>query len=156
MSEPARPMQRDADDTGPLAKSLPSRTRSFAEILGGLTKLEAVRGGLILAPDGLVITSTLPAGFEIEALAAVGATLGRELELGSERLGRGELRTAVFAAADGMILMGASLVGFLILLGDRTVDVAMVRAALRQALSRLPGHPPSVSTMPQGGAGRGA
>ena len=140
MSELARPMGPGTDNAGPVEESPPSRARLFAEILGGLTKLEGVRGGLIVAPDGLVITSALPARLAVESLAAVGATLGRELELGTERLGRGELRTAVFAAADGVILMGTSLVGFLILLGDRSADVAAVRAALRQALPRLDGH----------------
>jgi predicted regulator of Ras-like GTPase activity (Roadblock/LC7/MglB family) len=141
MSERARATAWDNDGAGP-AVAPPLRGGSFAEVLGGLTKLEGVRGGLIVAPDGLVIASTLPARFAVEALAAVGAMLGRELERGTERLGRGELRTAVFAAPDGTILMGASLVGFLILLGDRDADLTAVRTALREALPRLDGHSP--------------
>lgn len=117
----------------------PSRARVFTETLVSLAHFKGVRGGLIVAPDGLVITSTLPGRSTIEALAAVGASLGRELERGADRFGRGELRTAVFTGADGILLLGASLVGFLILLGDRTVDVTAVRAALRRALPRLRG-----------------
>jgi predicted regulator of Ras-like GTPase activity (Roadblock/LC7/MglB family) len=140
MSERARQAEWDRDGAGPDVASPPSRARSFNEILAELTKLGGVRGGLIVAPDGLVIASTLHARFAVEALAALGATLGRELERGTERLGRGELRTAVFAAPDGMIVMGTSPVGFLILLGDRDTEVAAVRTALREVLPRLDGH----------------
>jgi predicted regulator of Ras-like GTPase activity (Roadblock/LC7/MglB family) len=141
MSGRARPAW-DTDDAGPVVAPPPLRGRSLTEILGGLTKLGGVRGGLIVAPDGLVIASTLPARFAVEALAAVGAMLGRELERGAERLGRGEFRTAMFAAPDGTILMGASPVGFLILLGDRDTDLTAVRTALRETLPRLDGHSP--------------
>ena len=137
MSEPARSPGLDG-----VVESHPLRGRSFAEILDALAKLEGIRGGLLVAPDGLVIASTLSTRFAVEALAAVGAALGRELERGTERFGRGELRTAVFAAADGMIVMGTSLVGFLILLGERSTDVAAARTALRHALSRLQAHSP--------------
>ena len=92
-----------------------------------------------MTPDGLVISSELPARSAAEPLAAVGATLGRELELGAERLGRGEFRTALFSADDGTILVGSSLVGFLILLSDPSADIAAVRTALRKAVGRLPG-----------------
>ena len=109
----------------------------FREILGGLAKLEGVRGGLIVTPDGLVIASELPALSGAEPLAAVGATLGRELELGTERLGRGEFRTALFLADDGAIFVGASRVGFLILVSDQRADIAAVGTALRQAVGGL-------------------
>jgi len=136
MSELVRPSGSDE-----IAGSHPSHG-PLAEILRTLASREGMRGGLLVAPDGLVVASALSTGFAVEALAAVGATLGRELERGTERFGRGELRTAVFAAADGVILMGTSLVGFLILLGERSIDVAATRAALGQALSRLEAHSP--------------
>jgi predicted regulator of Ras-like GTPase activity (Roadblock/LC7/MglB family) len=139
MSELAHPTPLGADRVGLLAESPPSRARVFTETLVSLAHFKGVRGGLLVAPDGLVITSTLPGRAVVEALGAVGASLGRELERGADRFGRGELKTAVFAAAEGIILLGASLTGFLILLADRSVDVTAVRAALRRALPRLQG-----------------
>ena len=123
--------------TGPGAGG--SRARAFREILAALARLERIRGVLIVTPDGLVIASHLPSPAPAEALAALGAALGRELELGEERLGRGTFRTASFSAADGTIVVGAGAVGFLVLVGDRDVDLASVRPALIRALGRLRG-----------------
>ena len=140
MGEETRPIERGAEGVRPPARSPAlSRARAFREILSSLAKLGGVRGGLIVTPDGLVITSELPARSAAEPLAAVGAALGRELELGAEHLGRGEFRTALFSADDGTILVGGSLVGFLILLSDPSADIAAVRTALRQAAGRLQG-----------------
>jgi len=90
-----------------------------------------------VTPDGLVITTDLPSQSPADALAAFGATLGRELELGADRLGRGGFNAAVFSAADGTIFVGGHPIGFLVLIGDQDVDVAAVRSALGQALDRL-------------------
>jgi len=81
----------------------PSRAQAFRETLSELTRLDGVRGGLIVTPDGLVITSELPPRFPVEALAALAATLGRELELGASRLERGAFRTALFSADAGTV-----------------------------------------------------
>jgi len=115
----------------------PSRARAFRELLAGLARLEGVRGGLIVTPDGLVITAELPPRSPEEALAALGATLGRELELGADRLGHGPFRTALFATDDGTLFVGGSPIGFVIVLGNRSVDAASVRMALAKALDRL-------------------
>jgi len=139
MSELAPSTRLGADRVGFVAESPPSRARVFSETLASLAHFEGVRGGLIVAPDGLVIASTLPGRSAGEALAAVGASLGRELERGADRLGRGEFRMAVFAGAEGLILLGASLIGFLMLIGDRNIDVAAVRTALGRALPQLHG-----------------
>jgi len=45
--------------------------------------------GVIVAPDGLVIASELPSHVPVEALSALAATLGRELEVRGPRLRRG-------------------------------------------------------------------
>ena len=115
----------------------PSRARVFKEILAGLSTLPGILGALLVTPDGLVITAALPPRSQVEALAALGATLGRELELGAERLGRGAFRTAFFAGDNGTLFVGSSLIGFLILPGDKTANVASVRVALVRALDRI-------------------
>ena len=109
----------------------------FKEIVASLSAAASVRGGLLVTPDGLVIIADLPPHSQVEALAALGATLGRELELGSARLGRGAFRVAVFAADGGTLFVCGSRPGFLILVGDRNVDVTSVRMALGRALDRL-------------------
>src|SRR5262250_610542 len=85
------------------ADTRPTRASVFRDLVAGLAKRDGVRGGLLVTPDGLVITSAFPAGASVEALAALGATLGRQLELGP----RG-FTTALFAADDGMLLVGGS------------------------------------------------
>src|SRR5207249_11038720 len=97
----------DAHDAGsrapPGAAPRPSRARVFKEIHASLSKVASIRGGLLVTPDGLVITAHLPPRSQVEALAALGATLGRELELGSARLERGAFRMALFAADNGTL-----------------------------------------------------
>jgi len=119
------------------AASRPSRARVFKEIVADLSRVPSVRGSLLVTPDGLVITAELPPRAPVEGLAALGATIGRELEEGSARLGRGPFRMAVFAADGGTLFVCGSRPGFLIVLGDRNVDVTSVRTALAGAVDRL-------------------
>lgn len=135
MAEPAGPGAAMGADAAPRF----SRAREFKEVLGELTRMDGVRGGLMVAPDGLVLTAELPACFPVEAVGALAATLARELELGPERDERRGFRTALFSADDGTIFVGGSPVGYLILLGDRNVNLASVRIALRKAVDRLHG-----------------
>ena len=116
-----------------------SRAQAFRETVFELIRLDGVRGGLIVTPDGLVITSELPPRFPVEALAALAATLGRELELGATRLERGAFRTAMFSADDGTVFVGGSPVGYLTLVADRNVNAEAVQAALGRAVDRLRG-----------------
>ena len=137
MADPQTPSDppRDADGIAPR----PSRAQAFRETLFELIRLDGVRGGLIVTPDGLVITSELPPRFPVEALAALAATLGRELELGATRLERGAFRTALFSADDGTVFVGGSPVGYVTLVADRNVNVEAVRTALGGAVDRLRG-----------------
>ena len=121
----------------PLPARRPLRARAFKETVASLATVASVRGVLIVAPDGLVITASLPPRSPVEALAALGAALGRELEVGSARLGRSPLRAAVFVADHGTLFVGASRIGFVIVLGDGSAPVASVREALAGALDRL-------------------
>jgi predicted regulator of Ras-like GTPase activity (Roadblock/LC7/MglB family) len=113
------------------------RGQAFRDILHGLIRTEHVRGGAIVAADGFVITSELPKETGVEALAALTATLGRELEVGAARLGRGEVQTAVFAAEDGTLAVGATHVGFLVIIGDRELNHANARTAMRKAVAAI-------------------
>lgn len=127
---------------GPSAESAagssgPSRRREFQEIIKELTRLDRVRGGLLVAPDGFVIASELPREIPVEPLAALAATLGRELEVGAARLKREPFLTALFSSDDGTLFLGGSPVGFLVVLGDREVNVGMIRVALRKAIDAI-------------------
>ena len=142
MSEPTSYAERvapphDVAVTAAATPARPSRARLFKEILAGLSTTSGIRGGLLVTPDGLVITSDLPPRSQVEALAALGATLGRELELGAGRLGRQAFRTAFFSGEHGTLFVGSSQIGFLVLIGDRTADIASVRVALARALDHL-------------------
>lgn len=117
----------------------PSRAQQVREILGKLGQLAGVRGGLIVTPDGFVITADLPPPISAEELAALGATLGRELELGMDQLARGTFRTAFFSTDGGAIFLGGSTIGFVILLGDTGAEPAAVAPALLEAVASLEG-----------------
>jgi len=117
----------------------PSRAQQVRDILGNLGQLAGVRGGLIATPDGFVITANLPSPISAEELAALGATLGRELELGMDRLARGTFRTAFFSTDGGAIFLGGSPIGFVILLGDAGAEPAAISPALLEAVARLEG-----------------
>jgi predicted regulator of Ras-like GTPase activity (Roadblock/LC7/MglB family) len=108
--------------------------RDFRELLRGLVRLPRVRGGLIVAPDGFVIASELPRSVAVEPIAALTATLGRELELGASRLQRGKVHTAMFSADDGTLFLGLTPIGFVVLLGERDANLTAVRASLKGAL----------------------
>ncbi len=110
-----------------------SRAAAFRDALEDLAGLDHVRGGALVAPDGFVIAAELPQGIEIDAVAALVATLGRQLELGAARLGRGALAIAQFSAEGGALLLCETPVGFLVVLGDRHVTIGPLRAALRRA-----------------------
>jgi predicted regulator of Ras-like GTPase activity (Roadblock/LC7/MglB family) len=138
MADPRTTADSTPPDPGGTAPR-PSRAQAFRETLFELIRLDGVRGGLIVTPDGLVITSELPPRFPVEALAALAATLGRELELGATRLERGGFRTALFSADDGTVFVGGSPVGYLTLVADRNVNVEAVRASLGRAVDRLRG-----------------
>jgi predicted regulator of Ras-like GTPase activity (Roadblock/LC7/MglB family) len=116
-----------------------SRARQFRETLAELGRLGGIRGGLIVTPDGLVITARLPASMAAEPLAALAATLGRELETTMDELGRGSFRTALFSADDGTLFVGGSPVGYVVLVSDAAADTEAVLAALRNALTHLSG-----------------
>src|SRR5262245_12219459 len=134
-----------ADDAAPIGRldlagtPRTSRAQQFKDILSDLGRLGGVRGGLIVTPDGLLVTADLPPRISGEALAALAATLGRELEVGMDQLGRGVFRTAFFSAADGTIFVGGSAIGFLIVLADAGAEPATVTPALRKSLDRLEG-----------------
>ena len=116
-----------------------SRAHELRRVLAELSALSRVRGGLMVTPDGLVIASTLPSTYGAEALAALGATLGRELELGADRLGRGAFRTAAFSGTEGTLIVGGHAVGFIVLVADAQADPAPAQRALRASLPRLGG-----------------
>ena len=114
-----------------------SRAARVRRILEGLGRVAGVRGGIIVAPDGFLIAAALGGGLETEALAALTATLGRELELGAGRLNQGTFDTAVFTAADGTLVLGGSPVGFLAVVATRAADVGLIRAEMKRALEAV-------------------
>ena len=87
---------------------VPSRAAAVRSILGDLARIPGIRGGLLIASDGFVIASSLPAELAVDPLAALATTLGRELELGTSRLNRGMVTTAFFTADEGSLFLGPS------------------------------------------------
>jgi predicted regulator of Ras-like GTPase activity (Roadblock/LC7/MglB family) len=116
---------------------VPSRSAAVRSILGEVAKIAGVRGGLLIASDGFVIASTLPAEVAVDPLAALATTLGRELELGTGRLNRGSFSSAFFSADDGSVFLGPSPLGFVLVLAERGCEIGTVRGEFRKALDIL-------------------
>ena len=115
----------------------PELGRDLRRLLAELLKLEHIIGGLVVAPDGLVIAADLPREIEAEPLSALAATLGRELELRGPRLRRGTFPMAQFASVSGAVFLGSTPVGFIVLLGEPRADWDTTRAALRRAVGTV-------------------
>jgi predicted regulator of Ras-like GTPase activity (Roadblock/LC7/MglB family) len=119
------------------AAARPELGRDLRSVLAELLKLDRIIGGLVVAPDGLVIASDLPREIQAEPLSALAATLGRELELRGPRLRRGTFPMAQFASVSGAAFIGSTPVGFVVLLGEPQADWETIRAALRSAVGAV-------------------
>lgn len=111
--------------------------RNFRELIRTLRAHPGVRGGLFVAPDGLVIAAEVPADVPVEALSALAATLGRELEVGGARTVRGRFEVAHFAGAGGGLFLGATPIGFIVLLVGADGDAPALGRALREAVEAV-------------------
>jgi predicted regulator of Ras-like GTPase activity (Roadblock/LC7/MglB family) len=114
-----------------------SRGRQVRDIVQSLGHLHAVRGALLVAPDGFVIAAEMPPSIALEPLAALAATLGRDLEVGATRLGRGAFQTALFSADDGTLFLAASRIGFVVTVAEPQANFQAIRAALEEAVTLI-------------------
>ena len=114
-----------------------SRGGQVRNIVHELKRLHWVRGALIVAADGFVIAADLPSAIAVDPLAALAATLGRELETSATRLGRSSFSTAMFSADDGTMFLATSRIGYLVVLADQQVKVDAIRGALGDAVALI-------------------
>jgi predicted regulator of Ras-like GTPase activity (Roadblock/LC7/MglB family) len=114
----------------------PGRGHELRALLRDVVALPGVRGGLIVAADGLAIAAELPGG-AVEALSALAATLGRELELRGPRVRRGAFLAAHFTGTEGSVFVVSSPIGFLVVVADGGANADAVRYALRGATELL-------------------
>jgi predicted regulator of Ras-like GTPase activity (Roadblock/LC7/MglB family) len=112
----------------------PGDGRDVRAILGALAHTEGVRGALLVAPDGLVIASELPEGIGVEALSALAATLGRELELRASLPGHGAFSVARFEGHAGIMILGTTAIGFVVVLAGTGTDEARLAEEVRAAV----------------------
>jgi predicted regulator of Ras-like GTPase activity (Roadblock/LC7/MglB family) len=114
-----------------------SRGRQVRDIVQTVARLHGVKGAAIVAPDGFVIAAEVPEGVAAESLAALAATLGRDLEVGATRLGRGAFQTALFSADDGTLFLATSPIGFVVALAEPQASLQAVRGALAEAVGLI-------------------
>ena len=114
-----------------------SRGRQVRDVGQTIARLHGVKGAAIVAADGFVIAAEVPEGVSVESLAALAATLGRDLEVGASRLGRGAFQTALFSADDGTLYLAASRIGFVVTLADPQANFQAIRAALEEAVTLI-------------------
>ncbi|MEX2148505.1 MAG: roadblock/LC7 domain-containing protein [Candidatus Rokuibacteriota bacterium] len=114
-----------------------ARGRHVCDVVERLVDLHLVRGAMIVAPDGFVIAAQLPPALAVEPLAALAATLGRELEINAARLGGTPFQTALFSADDGTLCLGTTRIGFVVVLAEPHANLHTIRAAVRDAVARI-------------------
>ena len=114
-----------------------SRGRQVCDVVQALARAATVRGALLVAPDGFAIAAEVPPAVAIEPLAALAATLGRDLEVGASRLGRGAFQTAMFSSDDGTLFLAASCIGFMVALAEPQGSVQAIRGALEEAVTAI-------------------
>jgi predicted regulator of Ras-like GTPase activity (Roadblock/LC7/MglB family) len=114
-----------------------SRGRHVRDIVQELKRLHWVRGALLVAADGFVIAAEMPPAVAVEPLAALTATLGRELETSATRMGRPAFCSALFSADDGAMFLATSRIGYLVVMADQQVNVQAVRGALADAVALI-------------------
>jgi predicted regulator of Ras-like GTPase activity (Roadblock/LC7/MglB family) len=114
-----------------------ARGRHVCDVVEHLVGLHLVRGAMIVAPDGFVIAAQIPPALAVEPLAALAATLGRELEINAARLGRTPFQTALFSADDGALCLGTTRIGFVVVLAEPHANLHTIRAAVREAVARI-------------------
>jgi len=117
-----------------VSAALPADGRDVRAVLSALGRAEGVRGALLVAADGLVIAAALPEGIGVEALSALAATLGRELELRASLAGHGAFSLAYFEAEAGSLILGTTAIGFVIVLTEAGCDEAPLAEALHGAI----------------------
>ena len=115
----------------------PSRGRFVRDVVQQLLKLRAVRGALLVAPDGFVIAAEVPNAVAIEPLAAMAARLGRDLESSAGRMGRASFSTAMFSGPDGPMFLAAAPIGYVVVLAEQRANHEAIRSATEEAVALL-------------------
>jgi predicted regulator of Ras-like GTPase activity (Roadblock/LC7/MglB family) len=111
--------------------------RDIRAVLHRLAETASVHGALLVAPDGLVIASALREVVAVEALSALAATLGRELELRAGLPGPGAFGIAQFASESGALLLGSTAIGFVVVLAGEPPDRARLTDDVRDAVATI-------------------
>jgi predicted regulator of Ras-like GTPase activity (Roadblock/LC7/MglB family) len=115
----------------------PSRGRYVRDVVQQLLKLRSIRGALLVAPDGFLISADMRESAAVEPLAAMAARFGRELEATATRMGRASFSTAMFAAEDGAMFVAAAPIGYIVVLADQQADLETIRTAVEEAVALI-------------------
>jgi predicted regulator of Ras-like GTPase activity (Roadblock/LC7/MglB family) len=92
--------------------------RDLRGVLGRVAATDGVQAALLVAPDGLIIASAVRDELAVDAISALAATLGRELERRAAPSADGPLGIAQFASERGTFFLGATAIGFVVVLAD--------------------------------------
>lgn len=107
-------------------------TPDFRAVLERLTHVRGVRGALVVdAADGLPLASALRDGEDAGAVAALAGALSGRLQRAADAAGLGAARLVLLRGESGL-LCAAPVAGelLLVVLGDATANVGLVRLAL--------------------------
>lgn len=112
------------------------------EALVELNKLRGVRGSLLVAPDGMVVTSALAEGLQEDVVGAMAASVATTALRCLERMGIGRLSQALLDATNGKLFLCDAGVGYLVTLADPDVNTGLIRVEMRAAAEKIRGKAP--------------
>jgi predicted regulator of Ras-like GTPase activity (Roadblock/LC7/MglB family) len=115
----------------------PSRGRYVRDVVQQLLRLGSIRGALLVATDGLVIAAEVPDATAVEPLGAMAARVGRDLEASAARLGRASFSTAMLSAADDVMFVAASPIGYVVVLAEHRANLDAIRRSVEEAVGLI-------------------
>jgi len=108
-------------------------------ILGEFTRLQGVRGAIIVSKDGFVIEASIPGGLgiDLDALAAMITTVyGAAERMGSE-LKLGDMDMLIFEYANSYVLIQDLGEAIFSVISDRTAYLGRVRYEMKKQKDRI-------------------
>ena len=102
------------------------------ELLMDLTKIKGVLGALVVAKDGMIITSDIAIGVEEEVIGAMFSSIGNVIERSASLLHMGNFMQAIIDSHGGKVFISDADFAFIGLVTIPEVNIGFVRLELKR------------------------
>ena len=107
------------------------------EVLQRLNRIEGIKGSLVVTPDGLPIAVDLPADYDPETAAGLGAAMGKMVTDWAGSAGAGKISVGMIEAKFARLFVSAITWGFVIAVAEKQCALGEARLEMRAAASKL-------------------